>query len=181
MIFLPLIESWYDPHAYSRAAAVGMWQFMTATGEAWDCGWTGGWTSGAIRCARPTARSATTGMRENFGSVYLAAAAYNGGSGRISRGLAQHASALEGSEGDDLFFALAEQRYLRAETRDYVPKLIAAALVGRIRRATTSCRAGGALPLGFGTPPATPLAAVAKAPTCRRTPCSTTTRTSFAA
>ena len=29
MIYLPLIESWYDPHAYSRAAAVGMWQFMT--------------------------------------------------------------------------------------------------------------------------------------------------------
>ncbi len=133
LYFLALIESGYDSHAYSRAAAVGMWQFMTTTarGVGLRVDW---WvderrdpvraTDAAIRYLR--------GLRTEFdGSLYLAAAAYNGGSGRVSRGLAQHADALNGVEGDDRFFALAETGYLRSETREYVPQLIAAALVGK--------------------------------------------------
>jgi membrane-bound lytic murein transglycosylase D len=132
MLYLALIESAYDVHAYSRAAAVGMWQFMTTTarGVGLRVDW---WvderrdpvrsTDGAIRFLNE--------LTETFGSVYLAAAAYNGGPGRVSRGLTQHATALEGTAGDDLFFGLAERDALRQETKDYVPKLIAAALVGK--------------------------------------------------
>lgn len=133
MIFLPLIESWYDPHAYSVAAAVGMWQFMTATakGVGLRVDW---WVDERRDPVRSTdaAVAYLNELRENFGSIYLSAAAYNGGPGRVSRGLAAHATVLEGAAGDDLFFALSDNTSaLRAETRDYVPKLIAAALVGK--------------------------------------------------
>jgi membrane-bound lytic murein transglycosylase D len=70
-------------------------------------------------------------LRAQFGSLYLAAAAYNGGPVRIARGLRRYADDLEGTAGDDLFFALAEKDYLRNETREYVPQLIAAALIAK--------------------------------------------------
>lgn len=134
MIYLPLIESWYDPHAYSSAAAVGMWQFMATTARAvgMRVDW---WVDERRDPVRSTDGAVTylNELRDAFdGSIYLSAAAYNGGPGRISRGLAAHARSLEGVAGEALFFALSENKQaLRAETRDYVPKLIAAALVGK--------------------------------------------------
>jgi membrane-bound lytic murein transglycosylase D len=132
LTYLALIESGYDPHAYSRAAAVGMWQFMSSTAR--DVGMRVDWwmderrdparaTDGAIRFLGF--------LQKQFGSFYLAAAAYNGGPGRVSRGLTRFADELEGAEGEDRFFALAEQDFLRAETKNYVPQLIAAALVAK--------------------------------------------------
>ena len=132
MYYLALIESGFDPHAYSKAAAVGMWQFMSSTAR--DMGMRVDWwvderrdpvrsTNAAVRFIR--------GLRDQFGSLYLAAAAYNGGPGRISRGLTKYADDLEGSNGEDVYFALAEKDYLRSETKGYVPQLIAAALVGK--------------------------------------------------
>ena len=133
LTYLALIESGYDPHAYSRAAAVGMWQFMTSTAR--DVGLRVDWwlderrdpvrsTEGAIRFLGF--------LQKQFGSLYLAAAAYNGGPGRVARGLTRYAGAMEGAEGEDRFFALAEQDYLRSETKNYVPQLIAAALVAKM-------------------------------------------------
>jgi membrane-bound lytic murein transglycosylase D len=132
MYYLALIESGFDQNAYSRAAAVGMWQFMTSTAR--DMGLRVDWwvderrepiksTSAAVRFIK--------GLNEQFGSLYLAAAAYNGGPGRIARGLTRYADDFEGTTGDDLFFALADKDYLRSETREYVPQLIAAALVAK--------------------------------------------------
>ena len=134
LTYLALIESGYDPHAYSRAAAVGMWQFMSSTAR--DVGLRVDWwmderrdpvrsTEGAIRFLG--------GLRKQFGgSLYLAAAAYNGGPGRIARGLTRIADELEGSGGDAQFFKLADHDYLRTETKNYVPQLIAAALVAKM-------------------------------------------------
>ncbi|HTE45495.1 MAG TPA: transglycosylase SLT domain-containing protein [Gemmatimonadaceae bacterium] len=132
MYYLALIESGFDQNAYSRAAAVGMWQFMTSTAR--DMGLRVDWwvderrdpiksTGAAVRFIK--------GLNEQFGSLYLAAAAYNGGPGRIARGLTRYADDLEGTTGDDLFFALADKNYLRNETREYVPQLIAAALIAK--------------------------------------------------
>jgi membrane-bound lytic murein transglycosylase D len=132
MYYLALIESGFDQNAYSRAAAVGMWQFMTSTAR--DMGLRVDWwvderrdpfksTTAAVRFIKE--------LRDQFGSLYLAAAAYNGGPGRISRGLTRYADDFEGTAGDDLFFALAEKDYLRNETREYVPQLIAAALIAK--------------------------------------------------
>jgi membrane-bound lytic murein transglycosylase D len=166
MYYLALVESGFNPHAYSRAAAVGMWQFMTSTAR--DMGLrVDRWvderrdpvrsTSAAVRFIR--------GLRDQFGSLYLAAAAYNGGPGRVSRGLARYADDLENTAGDDAFFVLAEKDYLRNETREYVPQLIAAALIAK-----EPSRYGMTIhtlpPLAYDSvrvPASTPLAAIAKA------------------
>jgi len=166
MAYLPLIESGYSPHAYSSAAAVGMWQLMTSTarGAGLRVDW---WvdqrrdpvrsTDAAIRFLRY--------LKDQFGSIYLAAAAYDGGPGRISRGLARYAGDFEGTTGDDLFFALADKKYLRGETKDYVPQLIAAALVAKeparygLRIEPQQIYAYDTVRVG----PSTPLAAVASA------------------
>jgi membrane-bound lytic murein transglycosylase D len=132
MYYLALVESGFDPHAYSRAAAVGMWQFMTSTAR--DMGLrVDRWVDERRDPVRSTGAAVRfiRGLREEFGSLYLAAAAYNGGPGRVSRGLARYADDLEGTPGDDAFFVLAEKDYLRNETREYVPQLIAAALIAK--------------------------------------------------
>jgi len=166
MYYLALIESGFDPNAYSRAAAVGMWQFMASTGR--DMGLRVDWW---VDERRDPVKSTTAavgfirGLKEQLGSLYLAAAAYNGGPGRIARGLTRYADDLEGTTGDDRFFALADKDFLPRETREYVPQLIAAALIAKephrygmeIRTLPPfvydSVRVG----------PATPLAAIAKA------------------
>lgn len=132
MYFLAFVESGFDPNASSRAAAVGIWQFMapTAKGMGLRVDW---WvderrdpvrsTDAAVRFLR--------GLHAQFGSLYLAAAAYNGGPARIARGLTRFAGELDGTEGEDRFFTLSEQEFLPRETREYVPQIIAAALVGK--------------------------------------------------
>lgn len=132
LTYLALIESGYDPNAYSSAAAIGIWQLMTGTARG-----TGLRVDWWIDERRDPVRSTEGAVRflgwlnKQFGSLYLAAAAYNGGPGRVARGLKRYADSLEGRSGDSAYFALAETEYLRAETRDYVPKLIAAAMVAK--------------------------------------------------
>jgi len=164
MSYLALIESGYSPHAYSRSAAVGMWQFMTRTGR--GMGLRIDWwvderrdpiesTDAAVRFLRS--------LREQFGSLYLAAAAYNGGPGRVARGLTRIDDDLQGD--DDAFFALAGTRLLRAETKDYVPKLIAAALMAKNAK-RFGFDIDSAAPFAYDSarvPAATPMSAVAKA------------------
>ena len=166
LTYLALIESGYNPHAYSRAAAVGMWQMMTATAK--GVGLRVDWW---VDERRDPVRSTDAAIRflnylhEQFGSLYLAAAAYNGGPGRVARGLSRYADQLEGSSGEDVFFALAEHNYLRAETRDYVPKMIAAALVAKDpRRYGITVESRPVLEYDtVRVGPETPLAAIAKA------------------
>lgn len=166
LTYLALVESWFDPHAYSRAAAVGIWQFMsgTARGMGLRVDWWVDERRDPVRSTEAAARL-LNGLRRQFGSLYLAAAAYNGGSGRVSRGLTRYAKAMEGVEGEDRFFALAEKSYLRRETRDYVPKIIGAALVGE-DPARYGVRVESLPPYAFDSvraPGGTPLAAVANA------------------
>jgi membrane-bound lytic murein transglycosylase D len=167
MTYLALIESGYNPHAYSSAAAVGLWQFMasTARGTGLRVDW---WIDERRDPVRSTdgAIKFLGWLKEQFGSYYLAAAAYNGGAGRVSRGLKRYADEVEGESGDSAFFSMAAAgNYLRAETRDYVPKLIAAALVAKepgkygLKVNPSSEFSYDSVEVG----PATPLAAVAKA------------------
>ena len=166
LTYLALVESWFNPHAYSRAAAVGVWQFMASTGRGMGLrvDWWIDERRDPVRSTEAAARL-LLGLRDEFGSLYLAAAAYNGGSGRVSRGLARYAGALEGVEGDDRFFALAEKSYLRPETRDYVPKIIGAALVGE-EPARYGVKVESLPPYAYDSvraPGGTPLAAVGNA------------------
>jgi membrane-bound lytic murein transglycosylase D len=166
MTYLALIESWYDPNAVSVAAAVGIWQFMagTARGVGLRVDW---WVDERRDPVRSTegAVKLLSWLRTQFGSLYLAAAAYDGGDGRISRGLVRYASRLDGVAGEDKFFSLADTKFLRQETRDYVPKIIAAALVGK-EPARYGVTFDTLAPLAFDTvrvPGGTPLAAMANA------------------
>src|SRR5262249_28798092 len=164
--FLALRGGGLDQNAYSRPAAVGMWQFMTSTAR--DMGLRVDWWVDDRRDPVKSTWAAVRfikGLRDQFGSLYLAAAAYNGGPVRIARGLSRYANALEGTSGDDLFFALAEKNYLRNETREYVPQLIAVALVAK-----DPSRYGMTIetqpPLAYDSVtvgPATPVAAIAHA------------------
>jgi len=80
--------------------------------------------------ATDAAVSHLSDLVERLGSVYLAAAAYNAGAGRIERGIRRLPGEPD-SVSDQTFFQIADRRYLRRETRDYVPKLIAAALIAK--------------------------------------------------
>src|SRR5262245_38094222 len=166
MYYLALVESGFDPNAYSRAAAVGMWQFMTSTGR--DMGLRIDWWIDERRDPFKSTNAAVRfikGLNDQFGSLYLAAAAYNGGPGRIARGLSRYADDLEGTSGDDLFFALADKDYLRDETREYVPQLIAAALIGKEpeRYGMAFEKLPAIIYDSVRVGPATPLAAIAHA------------------
>jgi membrane-bound lytic murein transglycosylase D len=82
LYYLAFIESGYDLDAYSSAAAVGMWQFMTATakGEGLKVDW---WVDERRDpvAATDAAVKHLSWLRRQFGSLFLSAAAYNGGTG----------------------------------------------------------------------------------------------------
>jgi membrane-bound lytic murein transglycosylase D len=132
MIYLAMIESGFNQNAVSRSGAVGVWQFMPATGRLYGLE-VSTWVDDRRDPYRATdaAIRFLSDLNNRFGSLYLAAAAYNGGPGRVQRGLRR--GDFDGVENrDQVFFAMAEDhRTFRRETRDYVPKLIAAALLAK--------------------------------------------------
>lgn len=147
LVYLALIESGFSNHAVSRAKAVGMWQFMRPTAK--DVGLrVDRWVDerrDPVRATDAAARHLDM-LRRRFGSLYLAAAAYNAGGGKVSRSLRtlERMRPAQGDDGegeadeeaeegwsDDHFFQLYDTRLLRQETKDYVPKLIAAAIISK--------------------------------------------------
>ena len=130
LVYLALIESGFSNTAVSRSRAVGMWQFMAGTGRRYGLS-QDAWLDERRDPFRATDAAARhlADLNEQFGSWYLAAAAYNAGPGRVERGLKRLPAGDAPS--DSTFFELSSGRYLRPETRDYVPKLIAAALIAK--------------------------------------------------
>jgi membrane-bound lytic murein transglycosylase D len=125
---LPLIESGYDPRSSSRASAVGMWQFMEATARE-----RGMEVSPLLDQRRDPVRSTEEAvaflseLRGEFGSWFWALAAYNSGPNRVRRIL--RSQPPDTPPTDSSFWA--SRGSFPRETRDYLPKLIAAALVAR--------------------------------------------------
>src|ERR687893_445612 len=172
--YLALIESGYSNDAVSRSHAVGMWQFMKGTARGYSMR-IDTWVDERRDPVKATDAAARhlRHLRDRFGSLYLAAAAYNAGAGKVSRSLGklqwdapadsvmdsdtliqsevtdsaseEEEAASEAENSDDLeavidareitsdhaFFRLASSRLLAVETQDYVPKLIAAAVVAK--------------------------------------------------
>lgn len=131
LVYLTLIESGLSNTAVSRARAVGMWQFIAGTGRMYGLQ-IDPWVDERRDPFKATdaAVSHLEDLVDRLGSVYLAAAAYNAGAGRIEREIRR----LPGEPDtltDHTFFQIADRRNLRRETRDYVPKLIAAALIAK--------------------------------------------------
>jgi membrane-bound lytic murein transglycosylase D len=133
LVYLALIESGFSNTATSRAKAVGMWQFMKATGRAYGLR-IDSWLDERRDPMRATdaAVKHLRDLNRRFNSLYLAAAAYNAGSGKVSRGLGRLPDdESEGINSDATFFRLYDTKLLKRETKDYVPKLIAAALIAK--------------------------------------------------
>jgi len=139
-VYLALIESGFSPEAVSKASAVGMWQFMVATGRGYGLR-VDSWLDERRDPIKSTDAAAhhLDDLTQRFGSHYLAAAAYNAGAGRVERGLghvtqvagSEDDSTSSGSSGDNAFFSLADTRMIRDETKNYVPQLIAAAILAK--------------------------------------------------
>lgn len=127
IMYLGLVESGYSATAVSHASAVGMWQFMSATGRRYGLR-IDNWVDERRDPYKATDAAARhlADLRDQFGSWYLAAAAYNAGAGRVSRGLRR---VNTNPSSDEAYFELADRRFLRRETRDYVPKLIAITVI----------------------------------------------------
>ena len=152
MVYLALIESGYSNTAVSRARATGMWQFMKGTGKLYGLR-IDSWIDERRDPVRATDAAARhlADLRDRFGSMYLAAAAYNAGAGKVGRGLRRLPDEDEEEEEnpDATFFRLYDTRFLRRETKDYVPKLIAAALIAKQPEKYGFARATGIPALGY--------------------------------
>ncbi len=123
LYYLAMIESGFKTNAYSRASAVGLWQFISSTGRAE--GLRIDWWIDERRdpeLATYAALQHLQGLYDQFDDWYLAAAGYNAGAGGV-RG------AMRRTGGKD-YWAVAKPGGLPKETRNYVPMLIAAAIIG---------------------------------------------------
>jgi len=125
LVYLSLIESGFSPHAVSKAKAVGPWQFIRSTGLRYGLK-INGWVDERRDPIKST-RAAAAYLKDlhlQFGEWFLAAAAYNAGEGKVGK-------AINRSRTDD-FWRLSQMTYLKKETRNYIPKFIAAALIASI-------------------------------------------------
>jgi membrane-bound lytic murein transglycosylase D len=124
LYYLAMIESGYATQAKSKAKAVGIWQFMSATGLRYGLRQSR-YVDERVDVIRATdaASKYLLNLHTAFQSWYLAMAGYNAGEGRILGAI------MRGETRD--FWKLVEKKALPAETRDYIPKFLAAAIIGR--------------------------------------------------
>ncbi len=122
IVFLSLIESGFNPHAYSVAHAAGPWQFIASTARRYglEIDW---WKDERRDPIKSTEAAADylKDLYEMFGSWNLAMAAYNAGEGKILK-------AMKRSKADD-YWSLIGTKHIRSETKEYVPRFIAASLI----------------------------------------------------
>ena len=124
LVYMALIESGFDPYAYSRSKAVGPWQFIYRTGKRY--GLKVNWWVDERRDPEKSTIAAAKYLKdlyEMFACWYLAAAGYNAGEYRIIK-------AMKRFRTED-FWTLTKHPYLKRETKNYVPLMIAAALVAK--------------------------------------------------
>ena len=119
LALLPVVESAFNPVAYSRARAAGLWQFIPATGRRY--GLKQNWYYDGRRDVVAATTAALDYLQflaaEFEGDWLLAVAAYNCGEMNVTRAIARNRAAGKPTD----FFSLK----LPKETRAYVPKLLA--------------------------------------------------------
>jgi membrane-bound lytic murein transglycosylase D len=124
LVNLSLVESGFNPYAYSRAKATGPWQFMKATGKLYGLR-----IDHYVDERRDPIKSTVAAARylrdlyDLFGTWPLAMAAYNAGEGKVMRAL-QRAQA-------ETFWDISKTKLIRRETKQYVPRIMAATVIAR--------------------------------------------------
>ncbi len=126
LAYLAMVESGFSPTAYSYAGASGMWQFIPSTARIF--GLTINWWVDERRNPIESTYAAGEYLKNlfnTFGSWYLAAAAYNSGQMTIERAL----SLYPGGN----FWTISQNKpyLLPGQTRRYVPKIVAAAIIAK--------------------------------------------------
>lgn len=159
LVYLAMIESGFNPKAYSPANACGPWQFIYATGGRYGLK-VNYWIDERRDPEKSTVAAAKylRDLFKLFGHWYLAAAGYNAGEGRVGRAIEKHNT--------NDFWELYKYDALPRETKNYIPQLIAAAVIAK-----DPARYGfGSITfedpirfVGINVPSATPLTAIAKA------------------
>jgi peptidoglycan lytic transglycosylase D len=124
LVYVAMIESGFNPYAVSWANAVGPWQFMPATGKLYGLkiDW---WIDERKDPVKSTYAAAEhlKDLHNLFGSWPLALASYNAGAGKVQRAVLRTRS--------DDFWDLKASRYIRRETKNYVPKFMAATIIAK--------------------------------------------------
>lgn len=124
-MYLAMAESNFKSKAYSTKRAAGLWQFMPATARLYHLKIDEyvDERRDLIKSTKAAAKFLTR-LHDKFGKWYLAAIAYNCGGGKLSQAIAEAGT-------DDLSVLLdPEKKYIPRESRNYIRKIVALALVG---------------------------------------------------
>ena len=124
LAFTAMIESGYNPDAVSHAGAKGMWQFMAPTARRYGLR-VDQWVDERLDPEKSTVAAAAylRDLYTLFGSWPLAQAAYNAGEVKVARAIRV--------TGSNDFWTLARTNHLRRETKEFVPQIHAATVIGR--------------------------------------------------
>jgi membrane-bound lytic murein transglycosylase D len=123
LAYTAMIESGFNPLAVSRAGAKGMWQFMAGTARRYGLR-VDNWCDERLDPEKSTVAAASylRDLYNLFGSWTLAQAAYNAGEVKVSRAMR--------ATGSSDFWTLARTNHLRTETKEFVPQIHAATMIG---------------------------------------------------
>jgi len=124
-LYLAMAESNFRTHAYSNKRAAGLWQFMPKTGRMYNLK-IDEYVDERRDLIKSTEAAAKylSSLHKRFGKWYLAAIAYNCGGGRLSH-------AIKKAHSDELSVLLDEKKkYIPKESRYYIRKIVALALIG---------------------------------------------------
>jgi len=124
LVYVAMIESGFNPYAVSWARAVGPWQFMPHTGKLYGLkiDWWVDERKDPIKSTEAAAEHLKD-LHNLFGSWPLAMASYNAGAGKVQRAVLRTRS--------EDFWDLKASRYIRRETKNYVPKYMAATIIAK--------------------------------------------------
>jgi peptidoglycan lytic transglycosylase D len=124
LVYVAMIESGFNPYAVSWCKAVGAWQFMPATGKLYGLkiDWWIDERKDPIKSTQAAAEHLKD-LHNLFGSWPLALASYNAGAGKVQRAVLRTRS--------DDFWDLKASRYIKPETKNYVPKYMAATIIAK--------------------------------------------------